>query len=39
MIAILAGLQLMWTGSRRLAEKYTATSPAATVHADTSKGK
>jgi uncharacterized membrane protein YfcA len=39
MIAILAGLQLMWTGSRRLAEKYTAISPAATVHADTSKGK
>jgi uncharacterized membrane protein YfcA len=39
MIAILAGLQLMWAGSRKLAEKYIATSPAATVHADTSKGK
>jgi uncharacterized membrane protein YfcA len=39
MIAILAGLQLMWAGSRKLAEKYTATSPAATVHADTPKGK
>ena len=39
MIAILAGLQLIWAGSRKLAEKHTATSPAATVHADTSKGK
>ena len=28
MIAIFAGLQLVWAGSRRLAEKYTATSPA-----------
>jgi uncharacterized membrane protein YfcA len=37
MIAILAGLQLVWAGSRKLAEKYTATSPPATVHADTSK--
>jgi hypothetical protein len=32
-------MQLVWAGSRKLAEKYTATSPAATVHADTSKGK
>jgi hypothetical protein len=39
MIAIFAGLQLVWAGSRRLAEKYTATSPPATVHADTSPGK
>jgi len=39
MIAIFAGLQLMWAGSRKLAEKYTATSPPATVHADTSQGK
>ncbi len=39
MIAIFAGLQLMWAGSRKLAEKYTATSPAVTVHADTSKGR
>jgi len=39
MIAIFAGLQLMWAGSRKLAEKYTATNPAATVHADTPKGK
>jgi uncharacterized protein len=39
MIAILAGLQLVWAGSRKLAEKYTAASPAATVHADTSKSK
>jgi uncharacterized membrane protein YfcA len=39
MIAIFAGLQLMWAGSRRLAEKYTAASPAATVHADMSKSK
>lgn len=39
MIAILAGLQLMWAGSRKLAEKYTATSQRTTVHADTSKGK
>lgn len=39
MIAILAGLQLMWAGSRKLAERYTATSPAATVHADTSKNR
>jgi uncharacterized membrane protein YfcA len=39
MIAILAGLQLVWAGSRKLAEKYTATSPMTTVHADTSKGK
>jgi uncharacterized protein len=39
MIAIFAGLQLMWAGSRKLAEKYTAASPRATVHADTSKGR
>jgi len=39
MIAILAGLQLVWAGSRRLAEKYTATSPTTSVHADTSKGQ
>ena len=39
MIAILAGLQLMWAGSRRLAEKHIATSPMTTVHADTDKGK
>jgi len=39
MIAIFAGLQLVWAGSRRLAEKYTATTPATTVHADTSKGR
>jgi uncharacterized membrane protein YfcA len=39
MIAIFAGLQLVWAGSRRLAEKYTANTPAATVHADTSKGR
>lgn len=39
MIAIIAGLQLVWAGSRKLAEKHTVTSPAATVHADTSKGK
>jgi uncharacterized protein len=38
-IAILAGLQLVWAGSRKLAEKYTATSSTATVHADTSKGQ
>lgn len=38
MIAIIAGLQLVWAGSRRLAEKYTATTPSA-VHADTSKGR
>jgi uncharacterized membrane protein YfcA len=39
MIAIFAGLQLVWAGSRKLAEKYAATSPSATVHADTSPGK
>jgi uncharacterized membrane protein YfcA len=39
MIAIFAGLQLVWTGSRRLADRYTATTPAITVHADTSKGR
>ncbi len=39
MIAILAGLQLVWAGSRKLAEKYTAASPATTVHADTDKGR
>lgn len=39
MIAIFAGLQLMWAGSRKLAEKYAATSPTVTVHADTFKGK
>jgi uncharacterized membrane protein YfcA len=39
MIAILAGLQLVWAGSRKLAEKYTATSSTITVHADTSKGQ
>jgi uncharacterized membrane protein YfcA len=39
MIAIFAGLQLMWAGSRRLAEKHIATSPAVTVHADTDKGR
>jgi uncharacterized membrane protein YfcA len=39
MIAILAGLQLVWAGSRKLAEKYTATSSTSTVHADTDKGK
>lgn len=39
MIAILAGLQLVWAGSRKLAEKHTATSPTPTVHADTSKGR
>jgi uncharacterized protein len=39
MIAIFAGLQLVWAGSRRLAEKYTAATPATTVHADTSKGR
>lgn len=39
MIAILAGLQLVWAGSRRLAEKYTATNSPATVHADTSRGQ
>lgn len=39
MIAIFAGLQLVWAGSRRLAEKYAATNPPATVHADTSPGK
>src|SRR5229473_4640272 len=39
MIAIFAGLQLVWAGSRRLAEKSTATNPAITVHADTSKGR
>lgn len=38
-IAILAGLQLAWTGSRKLAEKHTATSPTTRVHADTSKGQ
>ena len=35
MIAIFAGLQLVWAGSRRLAEKHTAASPTNTVHADT----
>ena len=39
MIAIFAGLQLMWAGSRKLAEKYIATSPGVTVHADTAKSK
>jgi uncharacterized membrane protein YfcA len=39
MIAILAGLQLVWAGSRKLAEKYTASSSTTTVHADTSKGQ
>jgi uncharacterized membrane protein YfcA len=39
MIAIFAGLQLVWAGFRRLAEKSTATNPAITVHADTSKGR
>src|SRR6476620_4668270 len=39
MIAIFAGLQLMWAGSRKLAERYTATSPGVTVHADTAKSK
>ena len=39
LIAIFAGLQLVWAGSRRLAEKYAATNPPATVHADTSRGK
>lgn len=39
MIAIFAGLQLVWAGSRRLAEKYTATTPSTAVHADTSKGR
>lgn len=39
MIAIFAGLQLVWAGSRRLAEKYTATNPPANVHVDTSPGK
>ncbi len=39
MIAILAGLQLVWAGSRKLAEKYTATSSTSTVHADTDKVK
>jgi len=39
MIAIFAGLQLVWAGSRKLAEKYAATNPSATVHADTSPGK
>jgi hypothetical protein len=38
-IAILAGLQLVWAGSRKLAEKHTATNSTTTVHADTSKGK
>jgi uncharacterized membrane protein YfcA len=37
MIAILAGLQLVWAGSRKLAEKYTATSSTTTVHTDTSR--
>jgi uncharacterized membrane protein YfcA len=39
MIAIFAGLQLVWAGSRKLAEKSAATSQPATVHADTSPGK
>ena len=39
MIAIFAGLQLIWAGSRKLGEKYTVTSPPGTVHADTSKGR
>jgi uncharacterized membrane protein YfcA len=39
MIAIFAGLQLMWAGSRKLAERYTATSPGVTVHADTAKSR
>ena len=39
MIAVLAGLQLVWAGSRKLAEKYTATSSMTTVHADTAKGR
>jgi uncharacterized membrane protein YfcA len=39
MIAIFAGLQLVWAGSRKLAEKHTVTSPTNTVHADTSKGQ
>lgn len=39
MIAILAGLQLVWAGSRKLAEKYTATNSTITVHADTAKGQ
>lgn len=39
LIAILAGLQLVWAGSRKLAEKYTATNSTTTVHADTPKGK
>ena len=38
MIAILAGLQLVWAGSRRLAQN-TATNAANTVHADTSKSQ
>jgi hypothetical protein len=39
MLAIFAGLQLVWAGSRRLAEKNTAAAPTPSVHADTSKGK
>src|ERR1041385_6041098 len=39
MIAIFAGLQLMWAGSRKLAQKSAATGPAATVHADTPKSR
>lgn len=37
-IAILAGLQLVWAGSRRLAQNYTASSTN-TVHADTSRSR
>ena len=39
MIAILAGLQLVWAGSRRLAQTNAAAIPANTVHADTSRGQ
>lgn len=39
MIAILAGLQLVWAGSRRLAHQYNAASSMNTVHADTSRSR
>jgi len=39
MIAIFAGLQLVWAGSRKLAEKHTVASPAVSAQAGTSKGR
>ena len=39
MIAIFAGLQLVWTGSRKLAEKHATARPTIPVQAGTSKSR